>query len=187
MIMSAEEPKYAFKYFLENADYINSSDEKDIEAYFTAQQMQKYSKEYGRLIDGLLNKLTNRHYEKEKFYFELWENINSDLLFDDKDVKIYALGRIWSDSRIPYFCVKDGIKMSNEEFAAILENKKKLLQEVTFILSCQYEQKTESSSLLLDVIKRCDNNKEKAVVLAKILNLTEKRTLLTIMNMNSKN
>ena len=102
------------------------------------------------------------------------------MLFDSKDEKIYALGRIWSDARIPYFCVKDGIKMSNEEFISIIENKKELLQEANFILNCRYEQRTETGSLLLDLLERCDDSKERAVVMARILDLLEKKVVLSV-------
>lgn len=181
-ILEAEEPEAAWKYFFENADYIDSSDEKEVDAFFTAQQLQKYEKEYADLIDALLNKLIMRHCEKEEFYNELWESImKSDVVCDGKNEKIYAIARIWSDARIPYFHVKDGIKMSNEEFEDIIKKNKALLQEVTFILNCKYEQKTETSSMLLEVLERCDNNKEKAVVMGKILDLTEKRVLYKIL------
>lgn len=139
--------------------------------------------EYEDLIDGLLNKLVSRHYEKEKFYNDLWDSVvGSDLLFDEKQTKIYALGRIWSDPRIPYFQVEAGIKMSNEEFIGIIEKKKELLQEASFILSCKYEQRTEASSVLLGVLDRCENDKEKAVVMAKIIDYIEKRTMFNMMN-----
>lgn len=180
-ILEAEEPEAAWKYFFENADYIKSSEAKEVDAYFTAQQLQKYEKEYSDLIDGLLNKLVVRHCEKEEFYNELWEGIiKSNVICDEKNVKIYAIGRVWSDARIPYFCMKDGIKMSNEEFMGIIEEKKELLQEVTFILNRQNEQKTETGSMLVDVLGRCTNDKEKAVVMAKILDLIERRALLSI-------
>lgn len=180
--MEAEEPKAAWKYFFENADDIESSDAKEVDAYFTAQQLQIYEKEYSDLIDGLLNKLVMRGCEKEEFYNELWECIiKSDVICDEKNVKIYAIGRVWSDARIPYFCIKDGIKMSNEEFRDIVEKNKGLLQEVMFILNRHNEQKTETGSMLVDVLDRCANNKEKAVVMARILDLTERRTFLSIL------
>ena len=103
------------------------------------------------------------------------------MLFDSKNVKIYALGRIWSDARIPYFWVKDGLKMSNEEFIAIIERKKELLQEANFVLNCKYEQRTETGSLLLDILERCDDDKEKAVVMAGILDFLEKKVALKVL------
>lgn len=181
IILEAEEPKSAWKYFFENADYIDSSDEKEVDAFFTAQQIQKYEKECSELIDALLNKLVKRHCKKEVFYDELWEKImESDVVCEGKNEKIYAIARIWSDARIPYFQIKDGIKMSDEEFLTIVKKDKELLQEVTFILNCKYEQRTEISSVLLDVLERCKDTKEKAVVMAKILDLTEKNILYNI-------
>ncbi len=183
LICEAEEPKNALRYFLENADYIDSSEEQEVEAYFTAQQLQKYQKNYSDLIDALLTKLVTGHYKKERFYDELWESVlNSDVLFDEEDVKIYAIGRIWCDPRIPYFCVNDGVKMSNEEFAGIIEKNKELLQEVTFILGCKYEQKTEISSRLLELLEKCSDSKDKVVVMAKIIDLVEKRCMLSILS-----
>ena len=181
MILEAEEPRNAWKYFFENADHIDSSDEKEVDAFFTAQQIQKYEKECSELVDALLNKLVKRHCEKEEFYNELWERImESDAVCDGENEKIYAIARIWSDARIPYFQIKDGIKMSDEEFSDIIKKNKELLQEVTFILNCKYEQRTETSSVLLDVLERCNDSKEKAVVMAKILDLAEKKVLYNI-------
>lgn len=182
LIMESQFPKMSLMYFLENADYIDSSEEKEVEAYFTAQQLKSLEKQYSDLVDAIINKLTLCHYKKEKFYEEVWEKVlNSDMLFDSKNVKIYALGRIWSDARIPYFWVKDGLKMSNEEFIAIIERKKELLQEANFILNCKYEQKTETGSLLLNILERCDDNKEKAVVMAGILDFLEKKVVLKVL------
>ena len=186
-ILESEEPKMAWRFFLENADYIDSSDEKEIDAYFTAQQLQKYEKTHADLIDALINKLVLRHCEKEEFYDELWESIvKSDVLCDGENEKIYAIGRIWSDGRIPYFCLNNGIKMSNEEFSSIIERNKEQLQEVTFILNCNYEQKTETCSKLLDVLERCKSNNEKTVVMAKILDLAQMRALYSVYNMLPK-
>lgn len=180
-ILESEEPQAAWQYFLENADYIASSEEKEVNAYFTAQQLQKYEKEYASLIDALINKLVMRRCEKEEFYNELWKSaIESDIVCDGKNEKIYAMAKIWSDARIPYFKTKDGIKMSNEEFADIIEKNKALLQEVTFILNCKYEQKTETGSMLLEVLERCKDSNEKAVVMAKILDLTERKVIYNI-------
>lgn len=145
IIEESADSKEAFIYFLENANDIDSSEEKEVDAYFTAQKLKKYETEYSELIDGLLNKTILRHYEKEKFYEEIWSAVmDSDLLFEEKDIKIFALGRIWADARIPYFCVKEGIKMSNEDFVNFISRNKKLLQEINFILSCKYDQRTQT-------------------------------------------
>lgn len=183
LICESEEPEKAWQYFFENADYIDSSDEKEVDAFFTAQQLQKYEKEYSNLIDGILNKLVMRHCEKKEFYSELWESImHSNIVCEGKNEKIFAIAKIWSDTRIPYFQVKDGIKMSDEEFSEIIKNNKERLQEVTFILNCQYEQRTETSSLLLEILEKCKDNKEKAVVMAKIIELSERKILYSILN-----
>lgn len=185
MILSSEEPEEAWKYFFQNADYIDSSDEKEVEAFFTAQQIQKYDKEYCELIEALLNKLVIQRCEKEEFYNELWKKIiKSNIICDGENEKIYAIAKIWADARIPYFHIGEGIRMSDEEFSEIIDKNKELLQEVTFILNCKYEQRTETSSVLLDVLERCDGIREKSVVMAKILDLVEKKVFYSILKKN---
>lgn len=184
MILKTEEHLKAWKYFWENADYIDSSEEKQVTAFFTAEQIQKYESEYSELVDALLNKLVKRHCEKEEFYNELWESImETDVNFEGKEEKIYAMARVWADARIPYFQIKNDIKikMSNEEFSDIIKKNRKLLQEIIFILNCQYDQKTELSSVLLSVLERCNRGKEKAVAMAVILDLSEKKAMYNLL------
>lgn len=182
MIQEDENPPKALGYFLEHADYINSSEENEVNAYFTAQQLKEYEKQYADLTDAILTKLINKRYKKEKFYNELWESvINSDVNFDQKNAKIYAIGRIWNDARIPYFCLNNGIKMSDDEFGRIIEENRELLQEATFILGCKYEQRTESSSRLLELLDKCGDERVKTVVMAAIIELIEKRCIFNIL------
>lgn len=181
MIQSAENPELAFEFFYENSEYIESSDQNEIVPYFTAQQLSKYKNKYDKLIDGILNNLIIQHYEKSDFYKELWKQImKNDLQFPSDDDKIYALGCIWSDFRIPYFCVEDGLRMSNEDFSNIIEEKKEILQEIIFILNCDAEQKTETASLLLNVIEKCNDPKEKAVMMAVIIDYCERKVIRSI-------
>lgn len=179
--MEADSPKAALRFFLENADYIDSSDEKEVEAHYTADQLQKYENMYSEMIEGLLNKLVKSHVSKDQFYEQIWKGIiEEDIIVEERDAKIFALAKLWSDPRIPYFSVNVGMKMSNEEFAQIINDKKELFQEATFVLGCKFEQRTESSSLLLDIINRCTNEKEKIVVMAHILDMVERKILLKL-------
>lgn len=177
MIKEADEPCEAFSYFCEQSYAVDSPEGTEVETYFTATQIQTLQKEFDSLLDGILNKLLSKHLDKSDFYRELWKNIESDVLFDEEEQKIYALYRIWIDGRIPYFQIGDGVKMSNEEFRKSIEAVENLIHEIAFILNCKFEQKTERSSLLIDVLNRCKDEKEKAVVLAYIISATEVKTL----------
>lgn len=174
MIKDSDNPSKAFADFLDCADYISSSEEKMVEAYFTASKIQVLEKEYDDLVDGILNKLVSKHLDKKEFYLELWKNVmESDLLFEEEEKKIYALYRIWVDGRIPYFQIGDGIKMSDDEFKQLVSDTEEFLHEIMFIMNCKFEQKTERSSLLMNVLKKCKNEKEQAVLLAQIISISE--------------
>lgn len=177
MIKGADEPTLAFEYFCDKACYIDSSDENEVKAHFTASQIQILKDEFDDLLDGILNKLLSKHFDKSTFYSELWKNIESDILFEEEDKKIYALYRIWCDGRIPYFQIDEGIKMSDDEFQVTLKETEELLREITFIMSCKFKQKTERSSILLRVLNSCKDDKEKAVVLAYIISTAEIKIL----------
>lgn len=177
MIKEADEPWEAFEYFCEQSYVSENPEGQEVEAHFTATQIQKLQKEFDDLLDGILNKLLSKHLGKSEFYRELWKNIESDVLFEEKNQKIYALYRIWVDGRIPYFQIGNGLKMSNEEFQDSIKATESLIHEIAFILNCKFEQKTERSSVLLDVLNRCKDDKERAVVLAYIISATEVKTL----------
>lgn len=177
MIKEADEPCEAFGYFCEHSYLADSKEGVEVEAHFTASQIQTLQKEFDSLLDGILNKLLSKHLGKTDFYRELWKNIESDVLFEEQDQKIYALYRIWVDGRIPYFQIDSGLKMSNGEFQESIKAAEDLIREITFILNCKFEQKTERSSVLIDVLNRCKDDKERAVVLAYIIGVTEVKTL----------
>lgn len=177
MINGADEPCEAFAYFCEHSYVDDNPDGQEVEAFFTAAQIQTLQKTFDDLLDGILNKLISKHLEKPDFYCELWKNIESDVLFEEEEQKMYALYRIWIDGRIPYFKIGDGLMMSDEEFKEIIDGAESLLRETAFILNCKFEQKTERSSVLLDVLNRCKDNKERAVVLAYIISTTEVKML----------
>lgn len=186
MICEAEDPEGAFAYFLDKASNVDTSGEKEVTAHFTALQMQTLQKELGGLIKGILDKLISKRLDKETFYRELWKNINSDILFENEEQKIFALYQVWIDGRIPYFQIMEGLKMSDTEFQNLLKEKEELLKEIAFIMNLDFSQKTERSSILLKALETCENDKEKSVVLTYIMNLVEVNILKLLTAKNKR-
>lgn len=185
MIKEAEEPQELLEYFLDKMCYLESSQEEEVEAFFTAAQIQVLQKEFDILLDGILNKLISKHLDKKAFYCELWKNLESDILFEKEEQKIYALYRIWIDKRIPYFQIEDGIKMSDEEFQKVTKKQNELLHEIVFVMNCSYIQKTERSGKLLGLLDKCEDNREKSVLLAYILDIAERNVLEAALRVRS--
>ena len=73
-IQEEEKPKSAFQYFLENADEIDSTEEKEPDQVFTATEIQRLKKKCEPLIEGVLESLLSENISTEDFYGRLWED-----------------------------------------------------------------------------------------------------------------
>lgn len=182
LIQKTEAPLEAFRFFLENADDVDSLEEEEIESYFTASQLQKLEAGCGQMVEGIFDKLLSKNMDPEDFYSELWKKtIRDSYIFENDNEKIYALYRIWIDGRIPYFKIGSGLKMSDEKFSAIIKEKKNEIKKAIFILNSSFSQRTERCSLLVDILDACAEEEEKAVILAQMLSLTERKSMAKVL------
>ena len=178
LILEEPDKGKALRDFLENADEVVTSGEKEIKKRFPEEKIQKLKNDCEAQIEGSLTKLIRKNMDAEEFYEELWQKaIEHNSLLDGEDEKIYALYRIWTDSRIPYFNLGAGLKMSDEDFLKISETKKDELRKIVFILNSELEQRTETSSLILNLLNSCETNDEKVVLLAQVIAISERRMI----------
>lgn len=183
LICKAEKPEKAFEYFLVHADEMEQEGEHFAQEIFTLSEMINYSKS-DKLIDGLLDEVINRKLEAGEFYRTIWEKLN--ILFEDEKKRIYAFFRIWMDGRIPYYNLEEGITMSNEEFQEKIAKQKDNIKKAIFIMNMNYSQKTERSSLIIDILEKCDSDKDKAVVLSQAFSALERNVFNGLMEKLSK-
>lgn len=171
------------RYFLENADDIESSEETEVEQYFAPNMIQKLHQQCGQMIEGTLTKLVGEDLSEEKFYDKLWEFIfENNLVLTREEEKRYALYQIWMDGRTPYFHLEPGYRMDNEDFKKICLNNRILMKKMRFILQVEFEQKTERSSLILKELKSCKTKEEQIVILAQVLMFAENKGKLEILD-----
>lgn len=173
-----------FMFFLEKSEDIESSDEKHMERMFSEEEKYQYARDYGKIIDGTLEALLKRNYNKERFYSELWKFIEENPLLDNEKLKAFALYYIWVDSRIPYYELDEGIKMSNDEYSNICLKMTDEIKKARFILNVPTEQKTERASRLVQVLDEIEGERERAVFMSQIVELSERseRILAQLMN-----
>lgn len=157
------------RFFYENSEMIDSSDEVMAEVVFSDAERKTLEKSYGKMIDGVLEAILRKQYPIEQFYDELWKAIDENPLFKDEKTKVFAMYYIWIDSRVPYFQLDSGMKMGNMEFAEITRKKLEDIKKIRFILTAPMEQKTERASLLLKMLEECREEKEKTVLMVQIL------------------
>ena len=160
-------------FFIETSEDLDTSEEKRIEKIFSEEEKYKYASDYGKFIDGTLEALLKKHYEKEKFYQELWNFIEENPLLDTKKLKAFALFYVWVDIRLPYYVLDDGIKMSDDDYQDICQRLSEDIKKARFILHVPTEQKTERASRIVKLLESLQDDKEKAVLMAHILKLSD--------------
>ncbi len=184
MLAKEEDAGSKLRYFLENADEIESSESMQVEKYFLPAQIGDLREKCSGLVNETLGKLIKENLDENDFYCRLWEKgIQENTMLEEESQKIFALYYIWRDDRIPYFKLEEGMKMSNEDFREISLSRQEQIEKAIFIISNEFSQRTEKASLLNHVLEDCETEKEKAVLMAQILNLVEKKTIQRLMNM----
>lgn len=183
MLAKEEEVGKKLRYFLENADEIESSKEEEVEQYFMPRRVGELREKCEDLVKSVLGKLIKENMDEDKFYDALWEKgIWNNPFLEQEDEKIYALYCIWRDSRIPYFKLETGIKMTNEQFREISIMNKAQIKKALFIINSDFSQKTERCSLLNNILEASESENEKAVVLAHILDATVQKNIFRLLD-----
>lgn len=177
-ILAEKDPVRAFQYFLQNADDIESTEEQEIAPRYTAAEIQKMKFNCSSCVKGILETALRKNCSENAFYELLWHSItdHNPLLPEENDI-IFAICTIWRDGRIPYFQLEEGLKMTNERFKEISQKNLSLLKKTSFIIRSSLEQRTEVSSLLLKILSECETEEERAVMMAQILGMQERKTL----------
>ena len=172
-ISKDDQPERVFKWFLENADAIESDDTK---SYKTSIDLEEYIKEYGGLVAACVNPLFKNNENADKFYAKLWKLISENTVFDTVEKKVFAMFSIWIDPRIPYFQLDSlGLEMENETFAQITNEIRSNINKARFIINTNiFKQRTMRASVLLSLLDKYSEEEEKRIVLmAHILSFSE--------------
>lgn len=159
------------QYFLEISEDIESEGQIEAEQVFTKGEFIDCKETYGKIVDGILEKTLSKRETPTQFYAELWNLINSEQVFETEQSRIFALYYVSIDARIPYYQLKEGLNIDQETYAAIVKKMSDKLKRARFILCCGLKSWTEVTSLLCEILDEAENDTEKAVLLAIILQL----------------
>lgn len=165
------------RFFCETKEGIESSEEVEASLFFTEGEVIDYTKDYGKIVDGIMENLFRKKPGREAFYNELWGKITLRELFQDEKTQIFALYYVWIDVRIPYFELPDTIKLSAAEYQVCVDKLRDRIQEARFILFSDFEQWTEVSYLLMKLLDDIEDKTERAVFLACIMQIRDRMLL----------
>lgn len=177
LIGRQEQPGSALRRFLEKEDSLQAlkevGEKEDAEWDFML-----FEHKCGTLVEGILDNLISAGMDEDDFYSALWNEIQESRYFKQEKDKAYAMYETWTDGRIPYYKLPDGIRMENEEFGKIIAKNLSQIKKIVFILNSKYLQRTERSSLLIEILDSLETEEDKAVILAQILAVIDKRAFL---------
>lgn len=167
-----------FQLICENVGDIDSDKSKKIKPYFVEGEVEKLKKLYGKYIDETINSVRKKViYQKltsNEFYSLLWNMIfENSMLISDKE---RAFGLLWilADDGIPYYELGKPLSMENDEYKKIIENNRKSVDRIMYILSIPFEQKTEVASMILQELENKEY-KVQAVLLSQALAVYSKK------------
>lgn len=108
----------------------------------------------------------SNQYSNKDFYRYLWRVVSST--YQD-ELLVFALYKILSDSRIPYYAISQGMAMEDSKYSQITQNCLDDINKCRFILDVGFDQKTKEASNLLEVILSHDSKEEQTVILSQVL------------------
>lgn len=162
------------QFFCESTEGIESSGEMEASVLFTEGEVLDYTKTYGKIVDGILEKMFCEKPPADAFYNELWRKITLEELFGDEKAQIFAMYYIWIDVRIPYFQLPETIKLTASEYHAGIEKLRNKIQEARFILFSDFDHWTEVSHLLLKLLDSIEDETERTILLACIMQIRDR-------------
>ena len=164
----------AFRFFFENQKIINSDGSLETKkSYFTdAQISTSIERLINKDINGKIEKLTENavknNYSEDRFYELLWEIVVKSS--KTKRDKAMALFFIMENALLPYKNVGTGKEMSQEDYENYIDKiGQRKIDEINYIFGLPLEQKTQTSSLLLERLLDIDDKNEQIVLLSIIL------------------
>lgn len=178
MIRKQKQPGLALRCFLEKADSLRKQKEVIEADDFAALDFMQFEYRCGTLVEGILDKLMSDRMDEDDFYCAVWNEIQESRYFVQEKEKVYAMYEIWTDGRIPYYKMAEGIQMENEKFGEIIRKNIEQIKKIIFVLNSKFAQKTERSSLLIEILDSLETEEDKAVILAQILAIIDKRAYL---------
>lgn len=175
-IVQSASPLESFIYFARNKDKIENGSNTQLQIEDDDLKISLYVP-CNNMMEGIVGMLICRNSEEVDFYTQLWEKLQDDKIFETEEEKIYAFINIWVNEKIPYYHLdmSTRVYLSDEEYTQTVLEKKDLLERLRFIMALDLDQRTEQSGLIVGLLDQCQYLQEKAVVLAQVMDLVDKR------------
>lgn len=158
-----------FQSFLELWPDIDTDQTVEVEKYFSEEEYEGTFKSIQPVISTLLNNQVEENAPADLFYTRMWGSISNKDLFPSEVECICAILYVLASPLIPYYQMKDPVRMDNEKFNEIGELIKPQVKKALFALNRKYRQRTEVSSQLVFILEEIDDVEQRIVFMAKLI------------------
>jgi hypothetical protein len=153
---------------------IESSEKRPVPEIISEAEKTALKARYGGTVNAMLDALIKSNLPQDAFYSGIYSLIQNPFYKTDQ-ARIFSLYYILIDKRIPYFQLPEGLRMSDEEYKNRLQRNETIVKRLKFILSCQFQQRTEEADLVLKAIDQA-KNEDRVVILAQLLSDLRRET-----------
>ena len=136
------------KYAAENFGARQSSKEIAFEPEISRNNLEELTSRLGGLVNEMLDVLLRDNESVEVFYERLDEILHNPLLRKEQD-QAFAFYWVLIDTRIPYFQLAEGLKMSNEDWRILAKKHRLQRAKIRFIVNSTFSQRSEEADLIL--------------------------------------
>lgn len=158
----------------ENFARIDTDKSYCVKTQISKSEIDSLEEQYGQTVNNLLVTYIKQCIDSEKdekyFYSTIWNDVICSSIFNNEIAKIFATYYILIDKRIPFFKISKGFSMDNDTYASHIDSIKNSIERIEFILSYDFEQKTQEASNLLDEILSQKSYEDQVVATSVIIN-----------------
>lgn len=162
-------------------DLDEASDQEASETSFSENDFNMLRVRFRSLIKGLVDMHSNQGYSKTQYYQVIWASMEALLNKADSYEKGYCLYEFLSDTRTPYFELKPGMMMPNDQYISLSDELSEEIAKLRYVLSLKNIQKTQTASQLLQVFDELQSkeldcfNEKQCVLMSHVIALLEER------------
>ena len=145
------------------------------EQYNLSDEHYSYFMDISRTVERILQNLINSNVKEAQFYEALWTKFNDPVLFPNDDDKTALLLGLWLNVRIPYYQLAEGCIMENDEYEKLAKSMREELKKANFIIYSGIPQKTQRTSLLMDLADTITDTRKRTVFWSVVISIISQR------------
>jgi len=147
----------------------NSDESQDIVSCFSNDEYEKELSEVNGMVRKIVENISADNPDEDTFYSILWREYNGNVLFNSTFEKICALISLVISPGIPYFQLKDSLKIEDNKYISISNSIRMNILEIDSVMERDHHRKTDAASHIYRIMNELGSEEEKIVFLSHVI------------------